>query len=173
MTFLEHLANLVLGNAESSSLPRAATSALEEGYDSPHLRILAGEDEEHCNSFEADDLLRKALKELNMSLPSHDEAARILICCWARKIIAGTVSPEDGSMRIVREVYNRLEHREEVVVGESLGMANLIGCAYNYDDLQEGSIEYEGKAISKAKAIILLNGFVIEEARKYLSSHCA
>jgi hypothetical protein len=173
MTFVEHLANFVLGNVAFFSLPTVATQALVEGYDSRHLRMLAGLDEGQCNSFQVEDFWRRSLSELQLPLPSREEAARLLICYWARKIVEGSVTPEEGSMLIVNHVYDRTQHQNEKIAGDSLGISVLIGHAYNYGDLQEGFIEYEGKPITLTEAREILDRLVVGEVLAYLSCHSA
>ncbi len=45
MNFKEHLANYVVGNYGYSYLIQVAIAGLLDGYESEHLAILAGEDE--------------------------------------------------------------------------------------------------------------------------------
>jgi hypothetical protein len=168
MSFKVHLANYVLDNTKLSTMPDAAVQALIEGFDSPSLTKLAGESGDHSNLFEIEELLRHTLSELGLSLPSKDEAAHILISYWAERIVSGSVQPREGARHILVQVYHRTEHPNDKFVGETLDISSLVGLAYEYDDLHEGFIEFEGKPLTKAEAFKVLDREVIEASRKYL-----
>jgi hypothetical protein len=88
----------VLGLVGPSALPSAAVAALEDGCDSPCLRVLAGlTPAEHD---EAGGLLRRALAELNVSLPSGREAVLRLARETAKRILSGETGPREGAQRI-------------------------------------------------------------------------
>ncbi len=174
MNSKEILANYVLKNVDEAALIDMALEALVEGYDSQSLRILAGENKKWFNAFEVRGYFRRALNELNWPLPSPQEAAQILICYWAKCIVSGDVSPLEGAQHINHDVERRLLDRPgEKYLGESLGIARLIGLQYEYDDLQEGFIEYEGKSITKAEAFEILDQEIRSEASEYLEKFCA
>jgi len=173
VSFKEQIANYVLGNVGESALIEAATSALLEGFDTKHLRILAAENERNYNAFEVLSEFRIALSEMGFVLPSEQEAASTLICFWCRQILQGLVNPYEGAEHIVNEVYYRLSSLgHEKLVGESIGMSAIIGCYYEFGDLQEGFIEYEGKKISKTEAEEILERHIVAEASKYLEEKC-
>lgn len=170
MNFKERLANYVLGNAGRASLIEAAVQALAEGYDARHLRMLAGESPTDLNPFEIDRLLERALDELALTLSSETEAAHVLITYWTRAIVAGAVSPRTGARHIRDDVYRRLApFPEEQTAGAALGIARLVGAAYQYDDLREGFIVHEGRPLTLSQAQEILDAAVLEEARSYLS----
>jgi hypothetical protein len=173
MNSREILANYVLSNVGESSLIDMAVEALTEGYDSKSLRILSGENKTHFNVIEIRQLFKAALTEINIALPSPEEAAHTLICYWARCIIDGTVSPRDGAYHINYDVYMRLPTQpNESYVGESIGMGLMIGLQYQYDDLEEGHIEYNGKSLTVHEARKILNDDIFTEASRYLEKCC-
>ena len=173
MSFKTHLAEYVLGNVKLSSMPDAAVQALIEGFDSPSLRVLAGESGNNSNLFEIKELLQRTISELGLSLPSENEAAHILIRHWAERIVNGSILPQEGARHILLDIYHRTEHPSEKIVGDSLGLATLLGLVYEYDSLQDGFIEYEGRPLSKEAAFKVLDKEVVEESRKYLLTTCA
>ena len=170
----EILANYVLGNVGESALIDMARQALVEEYNSPAVRVLAGESPDDFNAFEVRDILRRVLTQLSWSLPSPQEAAKVLLCYWARSIINGSVTPKEGAEHVTLEVYMHFcNKQEETRVGEYLDVSELIGLYYAYDDLQEGFIEYRGKPLTKAEAWRILDSEVLKEAHRYLREHCA
>lgn len=171
MFFKVYLANFVLDNNKLSTMPDAAVQALIEGFDSPSLAKLAGESGAHSNLFEIEELFRHTLSELGLSLPSKEEAAQTLISYWAKRIVSGSVQPREGARHILVEVYHQIEYPNEKIVGETLGITSLVGPAYQYDDLQEGFIEFKGKPLSKEEAFKILDRNVIEASQRYLLSH--
>jgi hypothetical protein len=76
-----------------------AISMLEQDFDSPSLRILAGLD--GSSLFEADDYFRRVLRELHISEPDFDTSVRAYACELCTRIISGTLDPKSG----VRQLY--------------------------------------------------------------------
>jgi len=91
-------AKLVLGLLKGKILPDIATEALEEGEDSPSLRILAGLLEP--SSDEGPILLEKVFQELEIPQPNRIEAAFQLSKDIAEKILEGQLSPYQGTKKI-------------------------------------------------------------------------
>lgn len=58
-------------------------------------------------------------------------------------------------------------------VGECLDIGLMIGSMYQYDDLQEPYIEFDGSRISKVQANVILDKAIIEEAKRLLSKRTA
>lgn len=71
-----------------------AVSLLKQGLDSPSLRILAGLDS--SNLFEAEDYLRRTLRELRIDEPDFETSARTYACDLCKAIMTGTLAPRDG-----------------------------------------------------------------------------
>jgi hypothetical protein len=171
--FKKHIADYVLGNVSLSSMPEAAVHALVEGYDSPSLKMLAGESSTNSNPFEIKELFQHALTELGLSTPSVNEAAHTLVCYWVKRIVDGSVSPHEGASHVLNDAYRRTNYPKEKVIGEALGISSLLAITYQYSDLQDGFIELEGKSISMSDALIWLDEKMIEESKKYLQENCA
>ncbi len=84
------------------------------------------------------------------------------------------VTPREGAEHINRDIYVHFRDQvRESYVGEALGVGKIIGAQYEYDDLQEGFIEYHGKAITMAEAYHILDEEIMSEARRYINRFCA
>jgi hypothetical protein len=136
MNLRESAAALVLGILPPERLPEVAVSALESGLDSPSLATLAGTpgraDPEELRSLFAD-----ALRELALPLPSQLESARILKCHYAAQVAARELAPRKGAALIVERVFRQVDDllTRGAYLGESFGIAQLVGLYYNYDDV--------------------------------------
>lgn len=89
---------LVLGMASSSDLPDAAVEALQDGCDSPSLRMLAGLDE--ADVADAPQLLDRSLAELELQRPGKRDAAMHLARAIAKDVVAGDTHPYQGAKGI-------------------------------------------------------------------------
>ena len=82
----------------SEDIADVAVLALEDGCDSPSLRILAG-----LTAAEADEaraLFDRALSELRRAMPSKREAVLCLARETAKGILSGTIAPYEGGKQI-------------------------------------------------------------------------
>lgn len=89
---------VALGLLLSENLADVAVLALEDGCDSPSLRILAG-----LTAAEADEaraMFDRALAELHGAVPSKRDAVRHLAREIAKEILSGTMGPHDGAKQI-------------------------------------------------------------------------
>ncbi len=104
---------VVLGLVPSGGLAGTAVAALEDGYDSPSLRVLAGLTSEAME--DAGALFGRALAELPLPLPTGREAVLCLARNTAKAVLGGAMSPHDGA-RHIWEVSLRLpaEHVPEL-----------------------------------------------------------
>ena len=86
-------------------MPSIAADLLEEGYDSPSLRRLAGETEATCFA-DVEDLVAKVFHEFSVPYPiTTSEAREVLTRQAAREVIAGKQNPWNavsGSGDLVR-----------------------------------------------------------------------
>ena len=88
----------VLGLTLSEDLVGVAIEALEDGRDSPSLRVLAGLSGSDVTQARA--LFDRVLEELGIVRPSMRDAALLLARETAREIVSGTVEPYEGAKRI-------------------------------------------------------------------------
>lgn len=89
---------MALGLLLSESLADVAVLALEDGCDSPSLRILAG-----LTAAEADEakaVFERALAELHSAVPSKRNAVLCLARETAKEILSGAMAPYDGAKQI-------------------------------------------------------------------------
>ena len=109
---------------------------MESGLDSPSLAALAGTpgraDPDELRSLFAD-----ALRELALPLPSQLKSAQILKRHYAAQVAARELAPRKGAALIVERVFRRVDDLlpPGAYVGESFGIAQLVGFFYNYDDV--------------------------------------
>lgn len=111
MKWLTTVSLWAFGALPPRQLQLSAVGALEEGFDSPSLRQLAGlppSEEEKATV-----LFGRVLEELRQSLPSKADAGRYLAREIARQIVDGTIEPYEGARRIWWEVYNNCRELRE------------------------------------------------------------
>jgi hypothetical protein len=101
----------VLGLLLPEDLPLAAMEALEDGCDSPALRILAGLTRSEVD--EAGSLFVQSLVEAGLTMPTRRVAALDVAREVARNILSGSTSPRDGSESISR-MASQLSPREHL-----------------------------------------------------------
>jgi hypothetical protein len=92
------VSKVVLGLLRSDDLAGVAVQALEDGCDSPSLRILAG-----LNASEADETRRmfdQVLSELDVAVPSKRDAVIRLARETAKEILVGTTGTYPGAKQI-------------------------------------------------------------------------
>ena len=149
-----------LGRLYSEQLPVIAYEWLEAGWDSPTLRMLAGERNPIMS--EVGPMFDKALEELGFVVPAPSDVPMQLVSEIAQKIVEGTVSPYDGA----REIGDlRLEYSEENGVHFSDDIWFL---AVEYEDYAEypNLSFFEKQRRQKIRAE--LEVAMMEEARKLI-----
>ena len=106
MTFQQSLPKLVTGEIDLGSMPSIALQALEQGLDTPSLRILAGllEDE---NEFILRRYLEDTLRELSIELPNKRQATIQVALTIAEDIFEERRPIVDGveDIRITIDTY--------------------------------------------------------------------
>jgi hypothetical protein len=98
-----------LGDYPPERMPSLATWALEQGFDSPALRNLAGLATATLSN-EAK-LIEAALRELGKEPLVRIEAGQLIVTLACKQILAGAVSPHGGGSG-VWSVYDRCGCRE-------------------------------------------------------------
>ncbi|MFN0059787.1 MAG: hypothetical protein ACKVX7_15115 [Planctomycetota bacterium] len=136
MNFVEATAAFVLDILPPEHLPEVALAALESGLDSTSLAVLAGEPA-RSDPRDLRELFEAAIRELKLPLPSPLEAADILKQHYAVQVAAGRLAPREGARLIVEQVFRAIDHLlpRGAYVGESFGIARLVGIFYDYDDV--------------------------------------
>jgi hypothetical protein len=111
------LANLCLECLSGPEACRWALSALEAGFDTPSLRILAGMSfDPQPGFFEIRPYLDAALSELNLpASPSRDEVLREYARALAEELLAG-VRPVEATLEVIhRSVVSPLNHAKDLM----------------------------------------------------------
>jgi hypothetical protein len=105
------LAMIVLRERRDWTLAQLAIEIVCAGYDAPKLRQFAAS----VDDFYAKDddwLLRAALDELGMALPSDEQAATHLARCAAQDIVEGRIEPHEGAERM-REIARAVRYGDD------------------------------------------------------------
>lgn len=131
---LKNFANeYVLGNIDANDLPTIAIDALVAGYDTPSLRLLAGE------RGGPPDTIRKyfcsTLQELQIPMPSELDAARFKVKQIVENVVGHRILPYEGARSIWRDIYTRFPKLIELKV--------FVGLASEYEDDPKHRDEYE------------------------------
>jgi hypothetical protein len=118
---------------------------------------------------EAAPLFESALQELDVPLPSKEDAVTLLLEHIIRSIVEGTLSPYEGLCRLVHECYYPVISQEKVFkyVGDSRGIHHLIGAYWSYDDLRERPSQVSFAGNYGPEAINGLDREVVEFAAKW------
>lgn len=108
--WLTHL----VGRATGSEFADWAVGALETGFDSPNLRILAGLGSSAVGS-EAEFYFHRALREQQIEIPSEKEIIQDYVREISRKILADEISPERGADLIHSRVLSPFNHPADLL----------------------------------------------------------
>jgi hypothetical protein len=109
---------------------RWAVDALQDAYDSPSIRALAGLDlDGFPNSFEADALVRAALRELGLAEGDRAANARRYLRDLCAAMIAGQMSPSEAIELIHRRVVTPLQHPADLRAWCFLWEGNSADCS--------------------------------------------
>ncbi len=110
---IETLTRRVAGTVSADDYINWASSALEQGLDTPNLRILAGLPSSTWRS-DAEPYFDRALNELQIYVGDKEEILREYAKLIARKIINGELTAETGAERIEHEVLRPLGHPKDL-----------------------------------------------------------
>ena len=86
------------------NIPAIALQELTEGDDTRSLRFLAGAT--HDSSLEIEQLFKRTLVELSITIPDKFEAGNQVAAYYAHAIISGQITPYTGARKIWFDVYN-------------------------------------------------------------------
>jgi hypothetical protein len=128
-------AEFVLPGIPSDDLRDRACEVLLAGYESPSLASLAGA-EKNVHPAELRALFVEGLEEVGVRLPDRLGAAAIMKRTYARQVVQGLASPRTGAARIVALLQGLGPDlpKCERFVGDSLGVARIVGLHYEIDD---------------------------------------
>lgn len=134
---------LAAGSLPSEDLPAIATDALVRGIDSPALRILAGQPRGDVR--ESRDLFCAALDELGIDLLDADSAQWHLVRRTARGIVAGRITPADGTSELFIAYFK---------VRESGDLRIFVGLASVLDDNPEDAARIGDEIVAAARELL-------------------
>lgn len=134
-----------------------AISMLEQDFDSPSLRILAGLD--GSSLFEADDYFRRVLRELHIPQPDFEASLRAYACDLATRIVAGTLDAENG-VRLLYRICLAADYAKDFMVWLYLDDA--------LDDIKAGRYPHTYESLTTAN----LEETVRTEAKLFLERFC-
>jgi hypothetical protein len=165
-------AHYVLELLPSWELPNIATDALASGLDSPAVRQLGGLRE--TTMADAGPLFERMLADLNVGLPSSEQAVQRLLRHHIQELAQRRVSAREGLKKIVELSYlgERYE-QSRMYAGEAYGIEHLIGARWAYDDLDTRPTEVSFQGLYGREAALALDEDVVRLAMDWLKQHGA
>jgi hypothetical protein len=163
-------ARYVLGNVATEELARFADTLLTEGVYSPAIGELGTT--RGLVMAEAGPLFEQALRDLDVEVPSPEQAVWVLLRHHIGRIAYEEVSPREG-LQSVREIYDRanLHGQFETYVGDSHGIEHLIAAYWEYDCLHARPV---GESLeTDVEAIRALDDTVVRAATVWVGEHGA
>ncbi|MCM5530308.1 hypothetical protein [Parasegetibacter sp. NRK P23] len=138
MNFRQQIAKYVTGNLTKSQLPSVGMIGLEEGFDSPSLRILAGLGESE-SSFVIDYYFEFSLKELNIILPDRRQAAIDYAMALVDEILCKNIDVIDGTKEILQKAINSYDFfsESEKYCYDSIGFEAAYGLYDLFNELSD------------------------------------
>jgi len=133
--FKYHLDRLAKGKLQLHAIPSAAYDLLEQGVDTPSLRILAGLDGED----DIERYLNNTLAELSITMPVYERDRSFYIMLGlelADEILAGKKELYSGVSDLIEQL-DEYDFRQETkhYVYDSIGFEYVYGLYYSFDDL--------------------------------------
>ena len=143
MNFRQELTAYAAGDRTADQLPDIAMSALEEGLDTPSLRILAGMNESD-NPFEIEKYFRQMLDELHIELADKRQVALDYALIIAGQILTGDEDTITGTRSIFTIALGEYPFEKETrkYVYDSIGLEKIYGLLDTYSDISEADIPW-------------------------------
>ncbi|KAA3611947.1 MAG: hypothetical protein DWQ01_07645 [Planctomycetota bacterium] len=138
-----------LGFFLSDDLPKIGVQALEHGWDSPSLRILAGLYQSEAE--EAKRMFTRALSELGITIPTKRNAALNLAKETAKNILAGMTEAYPGA----KEIWNLTLSALDEDLHE---LDPFVYAASEWEDRPEDRPFFEKAIVSAAKDLVTDSG---------------
>ena len=138
-TIDEGLARHSLGILAAEEIPALALLFLDEGCDVREMAALAGSLAiDHPSDLRSD--LEKAVPLAGRTFPARIQAALVLRQLYAQRASSGALPPRDAAELIIhlfRLIQGELPKTDQYL-GDSFGIAKLVGLFYSYDDIPFG-----------------------------------
>lgn len=135
-----------------------ATSLLEDGYDSPSLRVLAGFVPEENSIFEVESYLLKSLDELNFPILEEADAIK----AYAYEILTGLVNYEikkEKALRLLKEICIEKDYFIELY--------DFYLLHFSIDDLKASPFAYHWDGATREN----IDQIIFQTARDWLEKH--
>jgi len=163
MTLVQKLSAYTLGMLSDKDLPDIALTGLDEGYDSPSLRILAGY-RSSDNPFQLKDYFEKALMELGIAERNQRDSLIEIIKYYADQIVHKKLDPYLGFDQIDKILLStQFEYRDIF----------LDKCYVDYISIWEvqndGLQLHEGSGLTKDQYIEATKNELISNLRQWLT----
>jgi hypothetical protein len=137
LTFEQNIARLVIGDISMRSMPDIALQALEQGLDTPSLRILAGLSDNE-NEFVIEGYVNETLQDLSIELPDTRQAAIQVGLAIADEIFKGKRKIFEGVQEIKWksiDAYPFFEENKHYCY-DSISFEKAYGLFVTIDDLR-------------------------------------
>jgi hypothetical protein len=146
MNFRQELTAYAAGDRTADQLPVIAMAGLEEGLDTPSLRILAGMDKSD-NPFEIEKYFKQMLDELHIELADKRQTALDYALVIVDQILTGDEDVITGTHNIFTVALAKYPFEKETrrYVYDSIGLEKIYGLLDTYSDISEADIPWHKK----------------------------
>ena len=167
MNFKQQIAKYVTGNITTDQLPEIGSIGLDEGLDTPSLRILAGLNKDE-NPFQIDHYFQLSLEELNITLPDKREAAIEYALAIVDEILAGEKDVISGTSEILNNAIGSYDfHSESKQYSyDSIELQGVYGLFDTYEELSSADTPLQKHKTNK-ELMEELKVELLEELRKW------
>ena len=157
-----------LAIATSEYVRDVADAELSRGRYSPALAAIASE--VHPALSTVGPLLETALAELDIAMPDEATAVRPVIADRLWLIVEREVPPREGLAALMHDLRDRLWREPGGCAGDALGIAELVGWHYGYDDLENPLSEATVQGLRGPAALALVDKEVARLAQAWLNA---
>jgi hypothetical protein len=155
----ELLKDRALGWAAGEDYVEWAWSMQEAGLDTPHLRILAGQDWPF-DRWELDRYFLQTLADLEIELPPNDVPLRQCVYLMARCIVKGVITPAEGCRNIALlarssyYTYATPELQDELRFWDMLEVRQISVDEYGEEHFYGKDEDFVSTIMARAKALL-------------------
>lgn len=171
MNIRESIANYKLGNSVLSDFPKIAIDALEKGYDSESLVILAGLNSK-TNSFEIKEYLESSLFELGIKIEDEFDSFIVLSKYYTNQILTGEVNSVEGTYKLKNNCIDNCssipDSKDYLLDG--INFQKAIGLWYEFYEISDNEwANKEKKRMDEENQIKLLRSEIENWDESYLN----
>src|SRR5690606_18407238 len=167
VNFSQYIAKYVCEHITSDELPKLGVAGLEQGLDTPSLRILAGLNR-NDSPFEIEHYFKLAIEELNIKLPDKRQAALEFATAIVEEILEGKKDVISGTREIHSDAISSYDFFSENkrYCYDSIGFERAYGLLNTCDDLS-GAVEPWSKEKSNQELLAETRAELLEELKKW------